>query len=71
LLARGDTNAAITNYKKSLDLNIESGADYLMLHGINLRNYESLMRLKPADKTLVFWMFDDQMYVVDGGRGIW
>ncbi len=57
--------------KKLYDRVEESGADYLMLHGINLRNYESLMRLKPADKTLVFWMFDDQMYVVDGGRGIW
>ena len=42
-----------------------SGADYLMLHGINLRNYTSLLNLKPADKTLVFWHFDDTMYVLD------
>jgi glycerophosphoryl diester phosphodiesterase len=50
----------------------ETGADYLMLHGINIRNYDSLMKLKPADKTLVFWYFDDQMYAVDEeGQDSW
>ncbi len=43
----------------------ESGADYLMLHGANLRNYTSLINLKPVDKTLVFWNFDDTMYVLN------
>lgn len=42
----------------------ETGADYLMLYGMNLKNYNSLLKLKPADKTLVFWHFDDSMYVV-------
>ena len=42
----------------------ESGADYLLLHGINLRDYDALIELKPADKTLVFWYFDDAMYVI-------
>ena len=42
----------------------ETGADYLMMHGVNLRNFASLVKLKPADKTLVFWYFDDQMYVL-------
>lgn len=45
----------------------ESGEDFIMMHGINLRNYDALMRLKPADKTLVFWRFDDQMYVIGDG----
>jgi glycerophosphoryl diester phosphodiesterase len=43
----------------------ETGADYLMLHGVNLRNYSSLLNLKPTNKTLVFWNFDDTMYVLD------
>jgi glycerophosphoryl diester phosphodiesterase len=50
----------------------ETGADYLMLHGINIRNIQSLVKLKPADKTLVFWYFDNQMYVVDEeGQDSW
>lgn len=39
-------------------------ANYLMLHGGNLRNYESLKELMPEDKTLVFWYFDDEMYII-------
>lgn len=39
-------------------------ADYLMLHVANLRNIEGLLKLKPPDKTIVFWDFDDAMYVV-------
>lgn len=39
-------------------------ADYLMLHMANLRNIDDLLRLKPKDKTIVFWDFDDSMYVV-------
>jgi glycerophosphoryl diester phosphodiesterase len=40
-------------------------ADYLMLHGSNLRNYELLKDLKPINKTLVFWFFDDEMHIVE------
>ena len=42
----------------------EMGADYAMLHGVNLRNYQSLTKLKPDNITLVFWYFNDKMYVV-------
>ena len=39
-------------------------ADYLMLHVANLRNIDDLLKLKPRGKTVVFWDFDDTMYVV-------
>ncbi len=42
----------------------ESKADYLMLHTTNRHNIEDLLRLKPKDKTIVFWNFDDTMYIV-------
>ncbi len=42
----------------------ESKADYLMLHTTNRHNIEDLLRLKPKDKTIVFWNFDDTMYLV-------
>ncbi len=41
-----------------------SQADFLMLHVSNLRNVEDLLRLKPPGKTIVFWNFDDRIYVV-------
>ena len=41
-----------------------SQADYIMLHEANLRNIEDLLALKPKGTTLVFWDFDDTMYVV-------
>ena len=39
-------------------------ADYLMLHVANLRNIEDLLKFKPKGKTIVFWDFDDTMYIV-------
>ena len=39
-------------------------ADYLMLHVANLRNIDDLLRFKPRGKTIVFWDFDDTMYIV-------
>lgn len=42
----------------------ESNADYLMLHVANLRNIEGLLALKPEGKTIIFWDFDDHMYLV-------
>jgi len=42
----------------------KSKADYLMLHVSNQRNIKDLLRLKPERKTLVFWDFDDTMYLV-------
>jgi glycerophosphoryl diester phosphodiesterase len=41
-----------------------SQADYLMLHVANLRNIDALLKLKPRGKTIVFWDFDDTMYIV-------
>ena len=40
------------------------GADYIMLHGINLKNYNLLTELKPEEQTLVFWYFNDEMLVM-------
>jgi glycerophosphoryl diester phosphodiesterase len=39
-------------------------ADYLMLHVANLRNIQDLLKFKPRGKTIVFWDFDDSMYIV-------
>jgi len=39
-------------------------ADYVMLHVANLRNLEDLIRFKPRGKTLVFWDFDDTIFIV-------
>ena len=39
-------------------------ADYLMLHVANLRNIDDLLKFKPWGKTIVFWDFDDTMYIV-------
>ncbi len=43
---------------------IETEADYLMLHVANLRNINDLLKLKPKGKTIMFWNFDDAMYLV-------
>ncbi|MEA3329699.1 MAG: glycerophosphodiester phosphodiesterase family protein [Nanoarchaeota archaeon] len=42
----------------------ETGADYIMLYGSNIKNIESLVELKPEGKTICFWYFSDEMYVV-------
>jgi len=39
-------------------------ADYLMLYTANLRNIDDLLKFKPKGKTIVFWDFDDTMYIV-------
>jgi glycerophosphoryl diester phosphodiesterase len=39
-------------------------ADYLMLHVANLHNIEDLLRLKPGGQTIVFWDFDDRIFIV-------
>jgi glycerophosphoryl diester phosphodiesterase len=39
-------------------------ADYLLLHVANLRNIDDLLRFKPRGKTIVFWDFDDTLYIV-------
>lgn len=42
----------------------ETQADYLMLHVANLRNIDDLLKLKPSGTTLVFWDFDDNIYIL-------
>ena len=42
----------------------DTGADYLMLHVSNLRNIERLLALKPNGKTIIFWDFKDNMFLV-------
>jgi glycerophosphoryl diester phosphodiesterase len=42
----------------------KSPADYIMLYTANLQNIDDLIALKPKNKTLVFWAFDDTMYIV-------
>jgi glycerophosphoryl diester phosphodiesterase len=48
-------------------------ADYLLLHVANLRNIEDLLKLKTPGKTVMFWDFDDRMYLVhkDLGDRLW
>ena len=51
----------------------DSGADYLLLHVANLRNVEDLLALKPKGKTVMFWDFDDAIYLVhkDSSDRLW
>lgn len=50
-----------------------SQADYLMLHVANLRNIEDLIKYKPKGKTIVFWDFDDTIFIVhkDASDRLW
>lgn len=49
----------------------EIGADYLMFYASNVKQYNHLKKIKPEDKTLVFWYFTDEMYVIDPGKKTW
>jgi glycerophosphoryl diester phosphodiesterase len=51
----------------------ETGADYLLLHGSNIYNIESLIELKPKDKIIGFWYFSNEIYIVqaDEEDGLW
>jgi len=51
----------------------DSQADFLMLYVANLRNIEGLLKLKPPGKTIMFWDFDDRMYLVhkDSADRLW
>jgi len=51
----------------------ETGADYIMLHGANMRNYDNLIELKPKGKTITMWYFTNEMYIIelDEGDGLW
>ena len=49
------------------------GADYILLHGINVKNYDLLSELKPEDTTLVFWYFNDKVFIIENASsaGSW
>ncbi|MBT5274323.1 hypothetical protein HOL82_00015, partial [Candidatus Woesearchaeota archaeon] len=40
-------------------------ADYAFVHGHNIRNYDLLMEFKPEDKSLAFWYFTDEIYLMN------
>lgn len=42
----------------------DTRADYIMLYVANLRNIDDLLKFKPRGKTVVFWDFDDTIYIV-------
>ncbi len=42
----------------------ETQADYLILHVANLHNIDDLIKLKPKNKTLVFWDFADNIFIL-------
>ena len=46
----------------------DTPADYVLLHGYNLHNYETLIECKPEDKTLIFWYFTDEVYIIEDGN---
>ncbi len=48
-----------------------TNTDYVMLHGSNIYNYNSLKSLLPEDKTLVIWYFTDEMYVIHPTKESW
>ena len=39
-------------------------ADYLILHVANLHNIDDLLKFKPRGKTIMFWDFDNAIYIV-------
>jgi len=51
----------------------DTPADYVLLHGYNIHNYDTLVECKPEDKSLIFWYFTDEVYIVDDGNdcGFW
>lgn len=51
----------------------DTPADYVLLHGYNIHNYKTLTKGKPEDKSLIFWYFTDEVYIVDNGNdcGFW
>ena len=41
-----------------------TAADYVFIHGHNLRNYDLLMENKPEDVKIAFWYFTDEIYLM-------
>ncbi|MBT3404672.1 hypothetical protein HN832_02935 [archaeon] len=47
----------------------DTPADYVLLHGHNVHNFEILMECKPEDKTLMIWYFTDEVYIIQDKAG--
>ena len=43
---------------------VGTGANYLMVHGVNIRHYEKILKIHPENSYLTFWYFTDEMYLV-------
>jgi len=57
--------------KKLYDETEKMKADYIMLYGSNLNNYNSLKSQLPKGKTLVIWYFTDEIYIVQPIDNSW
>jgi glycerophosphoryl diester phosphodiesterase len=49
----------------------ETPADYVLIHGYNVYNFETLMKCKPENKDLMIWYFTDEVYIVGEGNEFW
>jgi glycerophosphoryl diester phosphodiesterase len=51
----------------------EVDANYILLHGANIHNIETLVELKPEDTTLCFWYFTNEVHIVqvDDSDRLW
>ncbi|MGV8142457.1 MAG: glycerophosphodiester phosphodiesterase [Candidatus Pacearchaeota archaeon] len=47
------------------------GADHLMIHGANIRQYNRLYKELPFNTRLVFWKLDNTMHLVLPDKSIW
>ncbi|HRZ85463.1 MAG TPA: glycerophosphodiester phosphodiesterase family protein [Candidatus Paceibacterota bacterium] len=48
-----------------------SGANYLMVHGSNMRDNYNLQVFLPKNSAIVFWNFDDKMYLILPNKENW
>jgi glycerophosphoryl diester phosphodiesterase len=48
-----------------------SGANYLMIHGSNIRQYNGLRPEIPFNSKIILWTFDDKMYLILPDKKIW
>jgi len=48
-----------------------SGANHLMIHGANIRQYDILRPQIPFNSRIVLWTFDDKMYLILPDKEIW
>jgi len=48
-----------------------SGANHLMIHGANIRHYNNIRPKIPFNSRVVYWTFDDKMYLVLPDKEIW